>query len=139
MATFLAVPSMDASTFSSLKPRSSLTTCSWLNEQRLCEQRGKAGTHMCQGSMATAHSHTPNSLRRLPAAKCTQFTNSSSNPPSLCSAHRAAGQHSNVLQVCLAVVAKAGGLDGAHLDARPQLVHNQGGQRLCIKGGEGVQ
>ena len=47
-------------------------------------------------------------------------------------AHLAAGEDSNVLEVVLAAVAKAGGLDSAGLDARSQLVDDEGGQGLTL-------
>ena len=41
-------------------------------------------------------------------------------------------EDSNVLKVGLSVVAEAGGLDSANLDAGTQLVDNQGGQGLAL-------
>ena len=42
------------------------------------------------------------------------------------------GEDSNVLQVVLAAVTKARGLDSAGLDARSQLVDDQGSQSLAL-------
>lgn len=52
--------------------------------------------------------------------------------PSSLRAHRAAGQHRQVLQIPLAVVAEAGRLHSAQLGAGPQLVDDEGGQHLAL-------
>mmetsp|Transcript_25661 Transcript_25661/g.83178 ORF Transcript_25661/g.83178 Transcript_25661/m.83178 type:complete len:294 (+) Transcript_25661:1220-2101(+) len=46
--------------------------------------------------------------------------------------HRAPRQHGEVLEGLLAVIAEARGLDGADLDARPELVDHQGRQGLGL-------
>mmetsp|Transcript_139784 Transcript_139784/g.197962 ORF Transcript_139784/g.197962 Transcript_139784/m.197962 type:complete len:593 (-) Transcript_139784:4-1782(-) len=52
--------------------------------------------------------------------------------PHLLGDHHATRQLGDVLQVGLAVVTEAGGLDGAHLDLCPQAVDDQAGQGLAL-------
>lgn len=125
IAIFLAWPSMEASAFSSLKPRSSLTT--W----------GDRGAYRYEGVGVSR----PDSRGLISGASIVSpFRPQNSQPgPLQNKPHRGAGQHCDVLQVRLAVVAKAGGLDGADLDARTQLVDDEGGQGLCRAGREVAQ
>ena len=56
----------------------------------------------------------------------------SSLRPSLFGDDGAAGQDGDVLQHGLAAIAKAGGLDGEHVQHAAQLVQHQGRQRFAV-------